>query len=237
MISERGSALVYILIAIALLAALTASFMQPGNQQVTSQNIVKAVSEIESQVNLIRSAIQECVLMYPSGHDALIGQSNFPFPINPTSNRHYYDHNFEEDYNHVRGLVCPGKYTYATLSARLFGGASGKFLPPPPPLFEEWEYHNGVDGVFFYTYTDKTDAYLRSALEKLDENFSECEADIIVADGADVEMTSTARAEDPECTDGTTCFRVWMIVHTGASYAYQPGGKERLASCAGAPVV
>src|SRR5262245_14841248 len=60
--SEHGSALVYILIAIALLAALTFTFMEPSSQQTSSQNTFKTLSAVQGQADIIRSAIQECVL-------------------------------------------------------------------------------------------------------------------------------------------------------------------------------
>ena len=44
--SQKGSALIYILVAIALLAALTASFMRPSSQQTSAQSGFKAVSEL-----------------------------------------------------------------------------------------------------------------------------------------------------------------------------------------------
>src|SRR5688572_8224892 len=83
--AERGSALVYILIAIALLAALTVTFMEPSSEQTTSQNTFETVAELNSQVNFIRSGIQECALTYPIGETTLTGTTNIPYPINPTS--------------------------------------------------------------------------------------------------------------------------------------------------------
>ena len=65
--NERGSALIYILIAIALLAALTVSFMQPSSQQGQSQGSFKLISELQSQVEFIRTSVQECILAHPGG--------------------------------------------------------------------------------------------------------------------------------------------------------------------------
>jgi type II secretory pathway pseudopilin PulG len=73
--TENGSALVYILIAIALLAALTVSFMQNSSQQTSSQNTFKSAAVIQGQADIIRSSIQECILMYPGGDDCINGGS------------------------------------------------------------------------------------------------------------------------------------------------------------------
>lgn len=213
---QRGSALVYILIAIALLAALTVTFMEPSSQQATSQNTFESVSEINSQVNFIRSSIQECVLSYPGGDSGNLGQTNRPYPINPSSS--YLD-SFDGD-DAVANIRCPGNPGDSNDHADIFSGRSGKFLPPPPSLFGPWYYWNGVDGVFFYTATDKSDAFLQTAMQKLDEQFAECEADVVDASGGEIELTSTGGGSDPKCASGSTCFRVWMIATDAAAGAY-----------------
>lgn len=211
---QKGSALVYILIAIALLAALTATFMDNSSQQTSSQNTFNTVTELNTQVNFIRSAIQECVLTYPQG-DALWSSThpNPPYPIAPSDT----DMETPAPNDQVQYLGCPGNNTSDATDmrhARIFGGSSGKFLPPPPSLFGPWSYHSGVDGVFFYTATDKTDSFLTTALAKLDDQFSECETDVI--NGA-FNMTSLG-AGGPACPADNTCFRIWLIAQATATY-------------------
>ena len=231
---ETGSALVYILIAIALLAALTASFMRPSNQQTTAQGAFNSVTEIKSQVEFIRSSVQECVLLYPGGdigqppfttHPGLSGTTNTPFPINPSST--YYDNVVAPAVNdNVEFLRCPGNPGNVKDHALIFGGNTGKFLPVAPNLFEDWQYYNGVDGVFYYISTDKSDAFLQTAMAKLDEEYSECQADIIATSGSDIELTSSAGASDPKCINGSTCFRLWVIIQPSAVYNGDADGDE-----------
>lgn len=207
--SASGSAFVYILIAIALLAALTASFMKPASQQTTSQNSFKAVSALKTQIDFARSTIQECVLNYPNGDGTL----NSPWPINPSST--YLASPAGND--NLENIACPGNPGSSNNHSKIFSGSSGKYLPPPPDLFEPWIYYNGTDGIFFFIETNKTDSFIQTALEKLDGQFSQCEADIIDASGGQVELTTTAAAGDPKCPNGSTCFRVW-IIETGGVY-------------------
>lgn len=227
-VTETGSALVYILIAIALLAALTASFMKPSSQQTTAQGSFNAVTELKSQIEFIRSSIQGCVLMYekgdigPNGNDGLQGTDNTPYPINPSST--YLASPASND--EVQFIRCPGNPGNSNDHADIFGGTSGKFLPPTPKLFNAWEYYNGTDGVFFFNSTDKTDAFLQTALSKLDEGYSECQADVIDASGGDIELTSTATASDPKCLDGNTCFRLWIKIQPSAVYNGDTDGEE-----------
>lgn len=230
---ERGSALVYILIAIALLAALTVSFMEPSSQQGSSQNTFRTVSDISSQVEFIRSAVQECVLTYQTGDNDIPTNSNAPtepnanaiYPISPMSGRFTGATVGPASSRAVSGLRCPGNpgCDYSSVPpvcsnehAPIFTGASGKFMPPPPALFGPWQWYNNTDGIFFWIATNKTDSYLRSALEKLDDEYEECEADFIDASTADQQLAS----DEPAliCPQGSLCFRVRMITKPSAVY-------------------
>jgi hypothetical protein len=211
-ISQRGSALIYILIAVALMAALTIAFMEPSSQQGQSQNTFKAVSDLQSQVSLISTSIQECALTYPGG-DSTIDTSvsgtdiaaNAPYPIKPNST-HLTSPDVD---NTVKFLRCPGNPGNDPDHADIFSAAAGKFLPPPPALFEEWRYYNGKDGVFFWTRTSKTDAYLVTAMTKLDEEFAACESDVIDATGGVVQMETAVSTIT--CPSGSICFRYWVM--------------------------
>lgn len=213
--TQRGSALVYILIAIALLAALTVTFMEPSSQQATSQNTFETISELNTQANFVRSGIQECVLSYPGGDSTRLTAVNIPYPFNPTST---YLADADTDGNFVRNIRCPGNPGDSNDHTDIFSGTTGKFMPPPPNLFGEWMYFNDVDGVFFYIATDKSDAFLQTAMQKLDDQFAECEADVIDATGGDVSLTSAA--SDAICHDKHTCFRVWILARPSAENAY-----------------
>ena len=227
---ERGSALVYILIAIALLAALTMSFMQPSSQQTTSQNSFKSGTDVKSQINVVRSAIQECILRYPIGDTSINNGTttdaahNIPYPIKPNST-HFTGATIGPTAGRLVGdLRCPGDNpgdpnnpadATSKNQDKIFGGSTGRFMPEPPDLFEEWQYYNGADGVYFWTSTDKSDAFLLTSLEKLDDSFSECEADIIDATGSAVDLDSAVTAET-QCDSGHTCFRVWVVANGSA---------------------
>ena len=94
---ECGSALIYILIAIALLALLTISFMEPSSKQVGSQNMFKLVTELQSQIEFIRSTVHECILLHQGGDinipvgggDDDVKVSLFVYYIDNTT-KHYY---------------------------------------------------------------------------------------------------------------------------------------------------
>lgn len=218
--TQNGSALVYILIAIALLALLTATFMDSSSNQTTSQSTLNTVTELNSQIGLIRSALQECILTYPEGAADITGAANnVPYPINPSST-YFTAPASPAANNNVGNIRCPGNdQGHVKSHGAIFGGSSGKFMPPAPKLFNDWVYYNGVDGVFFYTSTNKTDSFLVTAMNKLDDQFSECESDVInnAAAGTALNITS-AGASGPNCPANSYCFRVWIIAQTSNIY-------------------
>jgi len=231
---ENGSALIYILIAIALLGALTVSFMEPSSQQTSSQNTFKTAVSLQGQVDSIRSAIQECVLSYPQGDSTIDNSSSGTdegarknYPIKPNSS--HYDSPASTIAKTAAPLVseirCPGDQGGPNPNDhdRIFGGSSGKFMQPPPDLFDPWQYYNGTDGIYFWTKTNKTDAFILSALEKLDDNFSECEADVIDASSGAEDLDSDA---ETECPSGNVCFRVRMITNGTAVWNGDTDGDE-----------
>lgn len=221
--SETGSALVYILIAIALLAALTFSFMEPASQQTSAQNTFKTVAAAQGQVDTIRSAVQECILLYPQG-DSTITEAGYnkPFPLTPDSTHLPVAGGYRAADKKAANIRCPGDNDgSANQHKKIFSGASGKFMPPPPDLFEDWQYYNGADGVFYWIETAKSDAYLKAALEKMDDKFGECEADLIDATGGAVDLDN---APTISCPLGRLCFRIWLLANASASTVHQDAG-------------
>lgn len=229
--TESGSALVYILIAIALLAALTFTFMEPASQQTSSQNTFKTISAVESQIHLIRSAIQQCILTYPRGDTTINASSttdqgaNDIYPINPNSSHFSSAAPGQSGDRLVRNIRCSGHNATGNAEdhVRIFSGQSGRFLPPAPPLFSDWQYYNGDDGIFFWLETDKSDLYIRSALAKLDDKYSECEVDIVDASTSAENLDSNG---DVQCTSGSLCFRMFMITTASATYRGDEDGDE-----------
>ncbi len=217
-----GSALIYILIAIAMLAILTAALIEPGSQQAQTQSGSNLISTFQSQISMIRAAIQECVITHPDQDSELssVQQKNRPYPINPWDP--YYTAQgavpgVAPD-NLVQYLRCPGNPggTGPTNQnhAAIFGSLAGKFFPPAPAPFGDWKYYNGADGVFIYATTGATDSYILPSLQKLDALYSPCEADIIDGTLSNVPISSDiipGGAAVRSCGPGKICFRYWIV--------------------------
>jgi hypothetical protein len=229
--SIRGSALIYILIAVALLAALTVTLMEPSNQQTQTQSSTNLVTDISGQVSFITSALSECVLSHPDQDSELTStqQNNAPYPINPKDP--YFDAQTadppSDTANTVTNIRCPGNPGGSGSTnqdhARIFGGASGKFLPPAPSLFTDWTYYNGADGVYIMTTTSKTDQFITSAMAKLDAKYSTCESEVIDRRSLGVlNLTTDTTPGDSavrNCPASSLCFRYWIILKSTAIHA------------------
>lgn len=180
-ISEKGSILFYIFLAMGLLAALTFSFTRNSRENITTQNAHRMSEELFSQINVIRSAVVECALEYPEGGGDLDGSGiidatdnpNNPYPVNPSdvNNPHGAAAN-----DQARNLSCTGAPAAA---ANIFQGANnkGRVLQPIPSGFSEWIYINDAAGVRVQT-TAGNDAAGIDALNRLMNRFSTCQADL-----------------------------------------------------------
>lgn len=210
--SQRGGALIYILIAIALLAALTGTFMQSGGQSSRTQNAFKLASELTSQSRVIRSGIQDCILRYPEG-DTAIAETGYvdPYPLNPDSSDPAYAA-YDVTNKKVSEVRCPG-----AAYEKIFGGSGlfTSYLPPAPTLLDDWTYFNGnatggsqifgmdFNGVFYQIQSDKSDPFIAESMTKVDGLMSSCEVDYTIGDDTN------------GCEDGYQCLRFWIIRTSG----------------------
>ncbi len=224
LVNARGSALIYILIAVALLAALTVSLMEPSGQQAQSQSSTNMVTDVSGQVSFISSAISECILSHPDQDSELTAteQKNAPYPINPSDP--YFDSQsadpLSDPDDSVKWIRCPGSPGGSGPTnqnhARIFGGTSGKFLPPAPAMFSDWTYYNGSDGIYIMTTTTKTDPFIASSVAKLDAKYSHCEGEVI--DRRSLGSINITTDTTPgsggvrTCPANTLCFRYWIVL-------------------------
>ncbi len=89
---SRGNALLYVLLAVGLLAALSYSYVKDSRENYASQSAVQIAETLYSQVNMIKGAIVQCALEYPGGggdmnKDGVIDTNdnhNNPYPLNPS---------------------------------------------------------------------------------------------------------------------------------------------------------
>jgi len=180
---------------------------------------------LKSQADLIRSVVQECILLYPAGDsDIPDGPAeaeegyNAPYPLDPDSTYYNTATIGPTANSYVKDIRCPGNPGGGDENhVHLFSGASGKFLPPSSNLFSEWKWYNGKDGVFLWIESDKSDAFITSAFDKLENSLAVCEADQMEDD---VDMLDEADAL--KCPADTKCFRIWFIINT--PNAHQDGG-------------
>lgn len=156
----------YIFLAIGLLAALTAFFVQGSQISVSTQMANKIAQELYAQSNMIRAALQECTLEHPEGGgdiaplgspDGVIDANdnpNHPWPLNPSTalaNSLAPVTAFAGD--EVRSVGCLNGTASPTTKELIFSGTNnkGRYLPPPPAGWGEWMYDNdGTDGVSLF---------------------------------------------------------------------------------------
>ena len=146
---QQGSAIIYVFVAIGLLAALTYSFVKDSGQSVVAQSAHRTSEDLYIQASTIRAAIVECAVQYPNGGGDMDGDGdidstdnpNNPYPVLPTYANN--PHGVAAD-NTVRNLSCTGA---PAAEANIFQGTNnkGRFLPPATSGFGEWVYGNDAE--------------------------------------------------------------------------------------------
>lgn len=214
--SQKGGALLYILIAIALLAALTASLTGGSSSLGTSQNAAKLKMELKGQIAYIRNAIQECVTNYPAGDPTVNVASTTdagyiaPYPVTPNSTHFTGSTLGVAADKFVEYLRCPGNPGVDNNHTPLFGDVSGK-TAPVHPLGSDWNYVNKdftflgetTHGVYIRFDTAKTDGFIKKALQEIVSEYGECEGDYIEGNGTN------------GCGNNLLCLRIWLVRSDG----------------------
>jgi hypothetical protein len=165
---QQGNALLYVLLAVGLLAALTFTYVKDSRENYASQSAVQIEETLYSQINMIKSAVVECTAEYPGGGEDSTGNingspnPNMPYPLAPSSALNlfatYYNGTTyvstgctssgsaagcipqeSPAHDYVTDLYCIGAPLGA---AGMFSGSSnqGRFLPSPPGGFNPWVY-------------------------------------------------------------------------------------------------
>lgn len=189
---EAGNVLFYVFMAVGLMAALTFAYVKDSRENLASQGAVRIAEELFVQGNLIRAAIQQCVMEFPQGGgdlapappaavDGVITAAdnpNNPYPLNPSSalNPRAPAGIAAAANDNVRNLTCVGA---PAGEANMFQATNnqGRFLPPPPSGFTEWKYQNTAAGVYLQI-TAPTEAAALQALDRLMTKFGTCQADL-----------------------------------------------------------
>lgn len=187
--TERGNALLYVLLAVGLLGALTYFYAEDSRENYSSQAAISISENLYAQANMIKSAVVQCTLEYPAGavlngnivNNPATDNPNTPYPIAPSSalnasrqlgNPPVSDPIAAAANDQVRNLTCIGA---PSSLAFMFTGANnqGRYLPPIPSDFTDWVYGNdltsgpsGKGGVYIQT-TGNGDAASVSALQRL----------------------------------------------------------------------
>ena len=184
---EAGNVLLYVLIAVALLAALTFAFARGNRDNLSQQKGVSMAEDLFVQANMIRAAVQQCVLEYPKGGgdiapagapDGVIDASdnpNNPYPLAPSDALNPFAPAgiAAAADDRAKYLTCVGA---SAAEARMFEGSSnqGRFLPPIPAGFSEWVYKNDGTGVYIQT-AGSNDGAAKKALDLLERKFDSCQ--------------------------------------------------------------
>ena len=211
--SQDGSALIYILIGIALIGTLTATMLNGSKQNAASQKSFQLAHKMEADIKFIEAAIQECIINYPAGDPTVNSSSTTdagyitPYPVNTNSDHFVGSTLGKTTLSLVTNIRCPGDPGVDNNHAPIFDPAKGLFMPPSSSNITTWAYSNmagtylgeSVDGVFITTIATKTDLYIQDAMKKVENKYPACKVDFIEGDGTN------------GCANNGFCLRYWIV--------------------------
>lgn len=210
---QRGGALVYIFLAVAMMGILTMTMMEPSGSN-RPQMAYKLANELDAQIRFIRAAVEECVQMYPAGDPTIVNGTGgidddylAPYPVAPDSTHFTGSTLGPAADNAAEHLRCPGNPGVDHNHEPLFGGASGRFFPKPAhPSLDTWYYLNSSDtivgevseGVYLQFGTSSSEAFILDAFQMLEDRYNDCEFDYKIGTGTN------------GCASGRHCIRYWF---------------------------
>ncbi len=164
--NQNGNVLFYILIAVALVGALTYVMSRGAGDSGTGAVATRISEDIKAQAQTIRAAVLECVLVH-----------NYGYPAEPGSGL-------------VADLEC--QVDDVPNYVEIFSGATGRFLPQPPGPFTGWTYtvDTGTtpDSIYIelsHAMDCTGDMGVRSALSILQTQFTADETNGTVCNGTE----------------------------------------------------
>lgn len=152
---QNGVAVAPLLVVIALFGVISMSIALTNRS--VSQGVYESmcVTELVSQINLIRTKITKCTVEYPEGDNGTANNKPFPSGTNAL----------------VSNLVCPGN------ALNLWSGSDAIFLPRPPKGFNDWRYTNDATGVRISIQTTNGSIY-GSCMSKASNRFNSSEVEL-----------------------------------------------------------
>ena len=202
---HAGSVITYVLIMIFLVGLLTMSVTEGPKRSPTSQKLDNLVISLQSDLDLIEAAINDCVLVHPGvididgdGDTDTTDNPNAPFPIRYTTAAGY--DLGTSVFGNITDTICPSTppapidtsvgppYPAATTQQLLFSGQGGRGfkLLGDTATYTTTYYSDTVDGVWIeikpVSFT--VDSLWIEAISRINARYSTCKAANVVDGGS-----------------------------------------------------
>jgi len=174
--NTSGNILMYVFIAVGLLAALTVAIVKDGTVRDPVQEARRAADVLIQQSNYLRTAFQECAMLYPDGGGDLDGDGDVdnndnpyaPFPLEATDSK---QPNGAGASQYLIDQQCTGA---PAATAYMFRPPS-RYNVPDPQITSQWFYEAGSAGLRLEVSYSFPDQIRDNVVDILDQRLADCE--------------------------------------------------------------
>ena len=196
--NQKGSIVVYILIAIFLTGVLIAAMTQGSKKNASSEQMDEMMLYLQNDIKTIQSFVAECAQSYP-GAVTGVTNPNTPFPL-------YSDLSSGGTGNVIATIKCPGAPAAQQTIFSNNAGSSFKLLSDTTTYTTQY-FTDGTEGVYFRITRASGDPLWTEAISRLNNKYSKCSAAAVTSGGT--------------CANG--CFYFWVLRRTTSTLGGEAG--------------
>lgn len=157
-LKQKGIAFGYVISLIAVTASLLSVYALLSNSNVQQKLVNESAIKLTKQIEIIKIAVNNCSLLYPSGDNGSAFNKNYPAGQDAE----------------LAKITCPGD---PRSNKNIWANRNGLQIPFAPAGLGDWKYSNTADGISITVTSDGSSIH-SAIFNQLSANFSSLDATV-----------------------------------------------------------